>query len=73
MNYLHTKNIVHRDLKPDNILYKPFTGDIQWDKLSIKVIDFGFAKEATEKTLDEFVGTPFYIAPEILNKQKYGF
>lgn len=40
----------------------------------MKLIDFGFAKGSKSNTLDldEFVGTPYYVPPEIVNGQKYG-
>jgi calcium-dependent protein kinase len=56
---------VHRDLKPENLLV------ISPDKYDIKVIDFGLSREfKPNKTMCSRLGTPFYIAPEVL-KQKY--
>jgi len=64
VNYCHKNNIVHRDLKPENILLEP---DKQFDQ--IKIIDFGTSLVYDpEKPLDEKLGTPYYIAPEVLNK-----
>jgi len=61
-------NIVHRDLKPENILLSS-----KGDDAIIKLIDFGFAKrsEGEETVLTTALGTPNYIAPEILNRQPY--
>jgi calcium-dependent protein kinase len=63
--YIHSKNIVHRDLKPENILLETNKlGD-----LSIKIIDFGtsnYYNKGDKLTLG--VGTPYYIAPEVLEK-----
>jgi calcium-dependent protein kinase len=40
--------------------------------LSIKVVDFGFAKHFDpKKGLNELLGTPLYMAPELINKQSY--
>ena len=63
--YLHDVEILHRDIKPSNIfLMKDNT---------IKLGDFGIAKDIhifhSTKTLN--VGTPFYMAPEIIEKKRY--
>jgi serine/threonine protein kinase len=58
--------IVHRDIKPANILINPKT-------LEIKIIDFGLSSfiAAEETTDDYFVGTPIYMAPQVLAKRPY--
>jgi calcium-dependent protein kinase len=67
INYCHQNNIVHRDLKPENILLEQNKAFDQ-----IKIIDFGTSLVYDpSKKLDEKLGTPYYIAPEVLNK-KYG-
>ena len=66
VNYLHSLNIVHRDLKPENIMLnqKPKNGNFQ-----IKIIDFGTAKLFDpRKKLTKFIGTSYYIAPEVLDE-----
>jgi calcium-dependent protein kinase len=64
VNYCHKKNIVHRDLKPENILL-----EANKDFDQIKIIDFGTSLTFDpEKKLDEKLGTPYYIAPEVLKK-----
>uniref|UniRef100_A0A915L8J8 phosphorylase kinase n=1 Tax=Romanomermis culicivorax TaxID=13658 RepID=A0A915L8J8_ROMCU len=61
---IHAKNIVHRDLKPENIL---LVGEDV-----VKVTDFGFAYELKEgERLKELVGTPGYLAPEVLKVNMY--
>lgn len=64
--YLHKKNIMYRDLKPENLMLDM--------KGYIKLVDFGFAKEMVrgEKTYS-FVGTPEYMAPEIIQNQGHDF
>ncbi len=60
MNYIHEKGIVHRDIKPENILFERKT------KL-VKIIDFGISKKIKPgEYLTARVGTPYYIAPEVL-------
>jgi calcium-dependent protein kinase len=55
---------VHRDLKPENILLEQ---NKEFDQ--IKIIDFGTSLVVDEgKRLDEKLGTPYYIAPEVLAK-----
>ena len=69
LNYLHLKGIVHRDIKPENILVQNDDKKNKLDELHIKLIDFGasnFIKENERLTLK--VGSPYYIAPEVLNK-----
>jgi serine/threonine protein kinase len=62
--YLHDKNIYHRDIKLENILV--MKND------SIKIIDFGFAVKCNRDSYQKlFCGTPSYMAPELLNKEKY--
>jgi len=64
INYCHQNNIVHRDLKPENILLEQ---NKEFDQ--IKIIDFGTSLVYDpSKQLDEKLGTPYYIAPEVLNK-----
>jgi calcium-dependent protein kinase len=67
VRYLHTRNIVHRDLKPENVLFERPGLDSD-----IKVIDFGLATLLQPgRTLRDHVGTPYYIAPEVLERH-YG-
>lgn len=65
--FLYENNIFHRDLKPENILIH---------KSIAKIADFGFSKVIEEEKKDKAapqtaVGTPFYMAPQILNNQEY--
>jgi calcium-dependent protein kinase len=60
--YLHANRVVHRDLKPENFLLK-----YDNDDSVVKLIDFGLSKKLQEnEILTDPNGTPFYIAPEIL-------
>ena len=64
MIYCQKKNICHRDIKLENILL--VKDDV------VKIIDFGFAVKTTKETYQRlFCGTPSYMAPEIVNKEKY--
>ena len=67
ISYLHKIQFVHRDLKLNNFI---ITGSDKWTQ--IKVIDFGLSSKFVDnKKLDFALGTPFYMAPEILNNE-YG-
>uniref|UniRef100_A0A3Q3M6G4 IkappaB kinase n=1 Tax=Mastacembelus armatus TaxID=205130 RepID=A0A3Q3M6G4_9TELE len=67
LTYLHNKRIIHRDLKPENIVLQ------QGEKRLIhKIIDLGYAKELDQSSLCiSFVGTLQYLAPELIERQKY--
>lgn len=65
VGYLHKVGILHRDLKLENILVDTNEDDY----FQIKIIDFGasnFFKKNMSLKLK--IGTPYYIAPEVLNK-----
>lgn len=66
--HLHENGIAHRDIKPSNIMLKDDTEDAQ-----IKIVDYDLAKEDYSP---QWVGccpcgTTDYMAPEIVNNQKY--
>jgi calcium-dependent protein kinase len=69
INHCHANNIAHRDLKPENIMYVGKSDDSE-----VKIIDFGLSKKKNSKgiSMDTVVGTPYYVAPEVL-KGMYGF
>eukprot|EP00761_Pharyngomonas_kirbyi_P005713 gb/GECH01005718.1/.p1 GENE.gb/GECH01005718.1/~~gb/GECH01005718.1/.p1 ORF type:complete len:1252 (+),score=281.43 gb/GECH01005718.1/:1-3756(+) len=65
MAHLHRQDppIIHRDLKAENLLL--------FADGRIKVADFGFAKVRIHTvTMTQQAGTPFYMAPEILQESK---
>ena len=78
IHYCHDQNIVHRDLKMENVLFVE-----KGKGLDIKIIDFGLSQYAqyhlvnlmeiisSEKAktinMNISVGTPHYIAPEVIN------
>ncbi|CAD8139920.1 unnamed protein product [Paramecium pentaurelia] len=66
IEHLHSISVIYRDLKPENILMDEFG--------YIKMSDYGLAKflKQGEKTYS-FVGTPEYLAPEIIKQNGHSF
>lgn len=68
LNYMHQQKITHRDLKPENILLE----SSNLKKLEVKIADFGFSCIFDPKQgLDLVLGSPLYMAPEIIMGQTY--
>lgn len=62
LHHMHAQNVVHRDIKPENIMLA--------EDGELKLIDFGLSKrqEGTKK-MKTIAGTPYYMAPEVLDGQ----
>ena len=62
VRFLHSRQVCHRDLKLENLLLaSPGARSL------VKVTDFGLAKEwGEDKELESYVGTPVYMAPEVV-------
>ena len=64
LDYLQKKSIAHRDLKPSNIMID--------NNGYLKMIDFGTSKILSSSDYTStIIGTPHYIAPEILQGKGY--
>lgn len=60
LEYLHQNNIIYRDLKPENTMIDT--------RGYLRLIDMGTAKVLEENNPRTFtvLGTPHYMAPEII-------
>ncbi|KAK8552181.1 hypothetical protein V6N12_040791 [Hibiscus sabdariffa] len=66
VSYCHSMQICHRDLKLENTLLDGSTAP------RVKICDFGYSKSSVFHSQPKStVGTPAYIAPEVLSKKEY--
>ena len=65
VKYLHERKCVYRDIKPENIMVT--------ENGYIKIIDFGTAKILKDGRTQTTMGTPHYMAPEMILGGGYSF
>ena len=66
LEYLHSQHIIHRDIKLLNIFMSK--------NKSVKIGDMGMSKILSNKEMKlSRVGTPLYLAPELVRKEKYDY
>jgi len=55
---IHDAEFVHMDVKPENFMYEVATG-------RVVLIDFGVSERTGSERTSPFIGTPFFLTPEV--------
>jgi serine/threonine protein kinase len=80
VQHCHENNICHGDIKPDNILIANRDSIFSCKKVTVPhivLIDFGLSQvfsrsdDGKESFLNEVIGSPGYVAPEIIERNPY--
>jgi len=67
MDFVHSKGFAHCDIKPRNYLLRSKRDDVD-----VRLADFGFAQHVhAPNSLTSQCGTPFFVAPEVINRKPY--
>lgn len=60
LSEVHAHRLIHRDIKPANVL-------LEDSNRGIKLSDFGLTRRTDQQWTGELMGTPAYVAPEIMD------
>ena len=75
LEFLHKSGIIHRDLKPDNLLVDA-EGNLKLTDFGLSyhgVVDRRIGSDESIAQSDSLVGTPNYVAPEIIMSQRHSY
>lgn len=66
VKYTHSNHVIHRDIKSQNIFIERNS--------RLRLADFGISKalESTHANAKTFIGTPYYLSPELCQGSPYG-
>ena len=66
LEFLHKRGVIHRDVKSDSVLLSK-TGQV-------RLSDLGYCAQITPERprRSSQVGTPYWMAPEVIARQEYG-
>ncbi|XP_076464334.1 mitogen-activated protein kinase kinase kinase 11-like [Babylonia areolata] len=74
MLYLHEQaplTLIHRDLKSSNILLKEVVDNDNLSNKTLKITDFGLAREVEKTTRMSAAGTYAWMAPEVIKSSRF--
>jgi serine/threonine protein kinase len=72
LGYIHSKGFVHRDIKPENLLLTS-SGYLKLADFGLSTVYDSKSSASSPNICMSMVGTPDYMAPEIILKSGHNF